>query len=180
MVKGFWWYVTMVHDGANDIIYVNGQQVNIKPALGKLNSTARPLCFGSNPIEGGQYFIGALDNVKIYNKALTAGEIARLYSTGTTGAEEPQGNELNSVVLGVSPNPATGILTVQHAFTGNQPLQVRVFDVAGRQMDELHYAKNEVPAGQFLLDVHHYPAGIYSLNFILGGKNLGSVKFNKH
>ncbi|MCK6690608.1 MAG: fibronectin type III domain-containing protein, partial [Thermoanaerobaculia bacterium] len=63
MVKGFWWYVTMVHDGASDIIYVNGEQVNIKPVPTKLNSTARPLCFGNNPIEGGQYFIGALDNV---------------------------------------------------------------------------------------------------------------------
>ncbi len=68
MVKSFWWYVTMVHDGASDIVYVNGQQTKIKPTLGELNSTARSLCFGSNPIEGGQYFIGALDNVKFTTK----------------------------------------------------------------------------------------------------------------
>ena len=34
MVKDFWWYVTMVHDGTNDIIYVNGQQTKIQTNSG--------------------------------------------------------------------------------------------------------------------------------------------------
>ena len=179
MVKTFWWYVTMVHDGTSDIIYVNGQQTNIKPTVGKLNTTARPLCFGSNPIEGGQYFIGALDNVKIYNKALTAGEINHLYNTGTTATKDLLPNGLKNLVLSVSPNPAMDVLTINHTFNGNQALLVRVFDAAGRQMDDLHFAKNEVPAGQFSLNVHNYPVGNYTLDFVLGGKNLGAVQFNK-
>ena len=179
MVKTFWWYVTMVHDGTNNIIYVNGQQVNSKPVNTKLNSTARKLCFGNNPIEGGQYFIGALDNVKIYNKALTAAEILKLFQTGTTDTKEQFGGSLSGVVLGMSPNPATDVLTVQHAFNGNQPLLVRVFDTAGRQLDDLRFAKNEVPAGQFSLNVHNYPVGNYILNFVLGGKSIGSVQFSK-
>jgi hypothetical protein len=179
MVKTFWWYVTMVHDGTSDIVYVNGEQAKIKPTLGKLNTTARPLCFASNPIEGGQYFLGALDNVKIYNKALTAGEIHQLFQTGSTGTEEQFANNLRGVVLDVSPNPTSDKLVVKHAFNGNQPLLVRVFDAAGRQAGDLHFAKNEIPAGQFSLDVHNYPTGIYTLNFVLGGKSLGSVQFNK-
>ncbi len=178
LVNHFWWFVTMVHDGTNDIIYVNGQPVNTKPVPTKLNSTARPLCFGSNPIEGGQYFIGALDNVKIYNKALTAAEIDQLYLTGSTATKE-QLNQLRGLVLNVSPNPTTDVLTVQHAFDGAQPLLVRVFDVAGRQIDDLRFGKNEVPAGQFSLNVHNYPIGNYTVNFVLDGKNLGSVQFNK-
>jgi hypothetical protein len=178
MVKNFWWYVTMVHDGVNNIIYVNGQQTNIKPVNTKLNSTSRPLCFGNNPIEGGQYFIGALDNVKIYNKALTAAEIAKLYNTGTTGTVE--GVELGRYVRAVAPNPATDFLHVQHTFNGNQPLLLRVFDLQGRQVGHLNYDKNETPAGQITLPVGSYPQGTYLLNFVLGGKNLGSVQFVKH
>ncbi|MEZ4932396.1 MAG: LamG-like jellyroll fold domain-containing protein [Saprospiraceae bacterium] len=60
MVIGFWWYVTMVHDGDNDLIYVNGIQANSKPASYILNTTARPLGFGNNPVDGGQYFQGGL------------------------------------------------------------------------------------------------------------------------
>ena len=179
MVKTFWWYVTMVHDGASDIVYVNGVQTKIKPTLGKLNTTARPLCFGSNPIEGGQYFIGALDNVKIYNKALTAGEIQQLFNKGTTATKDLLPNELKNLVLSVSPNPTVDILTIQHQFNSNQSLLVRVFDAAGRQVDDLHFAKNEVPIDQFSLNVHNYPVGNYTLDFVLGGKNLGAVQFNK-
>ena len=179
MVKHFWWYVTMVHDGTSDIIYVNGQQTNIKPVNTKLNTTSLPLGFGNNPVEGGQYFIGALDNVKLYNKALTAGEINQLYLTGTTATKDPLGGDLSGVVLGVSPNPATDVLNIKHAFNGTQPLQVRVFDLAGRQVDNLRFGKNEIPAGQFSLNVHNYPQGTYMVNFIFGGKNLGSVQFNK-
>ena len=178
MVKNFWWYVTMVHDGVNNIIYVNGQQANIKPVNTKLNSTSRPLCFGNNPIEGGQYFIGALDNVKIYNKALTAAEIAQLYNTGSTGTVE--GVELGRYVRAVAPNPATDFLHVQHTFNGNQPLLLRVFDLQGRQLGHLNYDKNEMPDGQITLPVGSYPKGTYLLNFVLGGKNLGSIQFVKH
>lgn len=179
MVKTFWWYVTMVHDGENDIVYVNGVQTKIKPTLGKLNTTARPLCFGSNPIEGGQYFIGALDNVKIYNKALTAGEIQQLYNSGTTAVKDLLPNGLKNLVLSVSPNPTVDVLTIKHAFNSTQPLLVRVFDAAGRQVDDLRFAKNEIPAGQFSFNVHNYAVGQYTLDFVLGGKNLGAVQFNK-
>jgi len=179
MVKTFWWYVTMVHDGTSDIIYVNGVQTNIKPTLGKLNSTARPLCFGSNPIEGRQYFIGALDNVKIYNKALTAGEIAKLYQTGVSGTDDLNSDKLRGLVLNVSPNPTSDVLAIQHAFDGNESLQLRVFDLQGRQVSDQRFPKNELPGGQILVDVKQCPTGTYFLNFVLGGKSIGSVKFNK-
>jgi chitodextrinase len=177
MVIGFWWYVTMVHDGTDDIIYVNGVEVNRKPALGKLNSTALPLGFGNNPIEGGQYFNGALDNVKIYNKALTAEEAAALFQNGTTGIGEV--NLVNAYIDQVFPSPATEQLTVRHSLPSNQPLLLRVFDTQGRQVDAFAYNQSDVASGQFSINVSNYPQGLYSLNFILGGKNLGSVKFNK-
>jgi Secretion system C-terminal sorting domain len=137
-----------------------------------------PLGFGNNPVEGGQYFIGALDNVKIYNKSLTAAEILQLFQTGTTASKDLS-NALQGLVLSVSPNPTTDVITIQHAFDGAQPLLVRVFDVAGRQVDDLRFAKNALPAGQFSLNVNNYQTGFYTINFVLDGKNLGSVQFNK-
>lgn len=179
LVKGFWWYVTMVHDGTSDIIYVNGEQTNIKPVDTKLNSTGRPLGMGNNPIEGGQFFHGALDELKIYNKALTAAEIAALYATGTTGTQDQPNAELMRMIQDVYPNPAADRLWVKHEFDGKQSLQLRVFDVQGRQVDDLRYGKNEVPNGLFSIPVQHYATGTYFLNFIVDGKNLGSVKFEK-
>ena len=179
LVANVWWYVTIVHDGTNDIIYINGLEVNRKPAPGTLNSTARPLVFGNNPIEGGQYFNGALDNVKLYNKALTAAEVTRLFTLGTTPLDEAASAELLKKVNSVSPNPVTDRLTVRHSFTAQESLDIRIFDLSGRQVDALKFAKNQIPAGQFSIDVNKYNPGTYLINFVRDGKSLGSMKFIK-
>ena len=179
LVPGFWWYVTMVHDGADDIIYVDGEEVNRKPATGTLNSTSRPFGIGNNPIEGMQYFNGALDEIKVYNKALTGEEVARLYSSGTTGLNDLLTSELRNYVDVAYPNPAIDRLYVEHNLPANQAVLLRVFDTAGRQVDGMQYDRNELPPGQFFLDVADYTPGTYFLNVVLGGKNLGVVKFYK-
>jgi chitodextrinase len=178
LVVGFWWYVTMVHDGVNDIIYLDGEEVNNLPAAGTLNSTNRPFGMGNNPIEGGQYFTGALDEVKIYNKALTAAEIATLYQSGTTtGTEDLEA--LKGLVDFVYPNPTSDQLLIEHSFNGSQALLLRVFDQSGRQVGAVNFDKNELASGQLKLDVGQYARGAYFLNFVFGGKNLGTVKFEK-
>jgi len=179
LTPGFWWYVTMVHDGTNDQIFVNGELVNSLPFATKLNSTGRPLIMCSDAVEGGRYFIGALDEVKIYNKALIAAEILKLYNDGTTGTKDDLTLELAKNVQGVYPNPATDLLWVKHSFDGKQPLLIRVTDVQGRQIADMRFNKNEIPNAQFPVNVSQYPAGSYFLNFVLDGRNIGSVKFDK-
>ncbi len=176
--KGFWWFVTMVHDGVNDIIYLDGQEANRKPVTGTLNSTNLPLGMGNNSIDGGQFFHGALDEVKIYNKALTADEILSLYNTGTTSIRTPE--TIGKYVRTVYPSPVREILYVDHTLDHSQPLLIRVMDASGRQVDAIRYQKNELPSDRFSVDVRSYPEGIYFLNFISGETNLGAVKFVKN
>ncbi|HJW31717.1 MAG TPA: LamG-like jellyroll fold domain-containing protein, partial [Saprospiraceae bacterium] len=177
LVIGFWWYVTMVHDGTDDIIYVDGQEVNRKPASGKLNSTARPFGMGNNPVDGGQYFHGALDEVKIYNKALTPEEVDKLYTTGTTGLSEP--NEIRKYVNVVYPNPTADEVLIQHSFGSSQNLLVRVLDLQGREVGSQRFDKTQMGSGQIKLNVADLAGGMYHLNFVFGGKNLGSIPFVK-
>ncbi len=177
---GIWWHVTMVHDGTNNIIYINGVETKRVPTTGKLNSTARPLYFGCNGVDGGQYFFGALDNVKIYNKAMTAAEINKLFKTGSTPVDEQASAALTASVKSISPNPAADVLTIKHVFTGNEAILVRVFDIAGRQIDAVSFAKNQIPANQFSINVSGYTQGVYFLNFVQDGKSLGALKFVKN
>ncbi len=177
MVKGIWWHVTMVHDGAKNIIYVNGQQVASKPVPTKLNSTNKPLCFGSNNVDGGQYFPGALDNVKIYNKALTAAEILKLFNAGTTGLTDFALTEYGNVRL--SPNPVSNVLTIEHGFPANANIKIRILDNVGRQYDGYSPSSLELSTGRLTVDTDRYSSGLYYVNFIVDGKNIGSVKFSK-
>jgi hypothetical protein len=177
MVKGFWWFVTMVHDGEKNIVYVNGEAVNSKPVPTKLNSTSRPLCFGSNPIEGGQYFQGALDNVKIYNKALTPAEIAKLFNSGTTGIKDFALAEYGDVKL--SPNPVSNVLNISHTFNAKNDVKIRILDNMGRQMDGFAISVSDLRSGQISVDTQTLTSGLYFVNFIVDGQNIGSVKFSK-
>jgi hypothetical protein len=79
-----WTHVAMVHDGSKDIIYINGVKVNEKNVSGDLDPTQYPFGIGWNPIDGGGYFDGVLDDVALYNYALSAGDIAALYTTQST------------------------------------------------------------------------------------------------
>ena len=76
-----WTHVAMVHDGVKDIIYINGAPANEKNAAGALDKTKHPLGIGYDPIDNGGFFDGSLDDVKLFNRALSAGEIAALYAT---------------------------------------------------------------------------------------------------
>lgn len=178
LVKDFWWYITMVHDGTDDIIYLDGNEVNRKPALGTLNSTARDLGMGSNPVDGGQYFNGALDDLKIYNRALTGDEVKKLFTSGTTGLKELI-SKIGSLVEVVYPNPTSDMLTVHHQLSGDKALLLRVFDVTGKQIDAMQVSPTQLINKEIRLDVSNYVAGLYSLNFILAGENMGSVPFLK-
>jgi len=180
LLVGIWWFLTMVHDGVNDIIYLNGDKVAEFPAAGTLNTTGRPLGMGSNATTGGQYFTGALDELKIYNLALTPEEVATLFANGgITAVNETIKGEVVRVVQSVYPNPVSDQLIIKHTLNNHQPLLLRVLDVQGREMDAIQYNKNELPPDQFSINVSQYSPGTYFLNFISGGKNLGSVKFSK-
>ena len=180
LLVGTWWYVTMVHDGTNNLIYINGQLVNSVAAPGTLNATAKTLGMGNNPVEGGQYFKGALDELKIYNKALIAKEVSNLYDKSTTPTDDLVADFASAYIKVVYPNPSVSELTIEHRFTTPQPLLVRVFDMSGRQVDQQNFQIDGTPnGGSLTMPVGKIAPGTYLLNFVLGGKNLGSVKFVK-
>lgn len=69
-----WTHVAMTYDGTRLVLYVNGLQVATNPAGGTIQSTASPLWIGGNTPYG-EFFRGVLDDVRVYNRALTPTEI---------------------------------------------------------------------------------------------------------
>lgn len=73
-IKG-WVHLAATFDGLSQNLFINGVEVNASPAQ---KATIQPsnevLRFGGNSIWG-DYFRGVIDEVRIYNRALTGGEI---------------------------------------------------------------------------------------------------------
>jgi hypothetical protein len=71
---GQWTHLAATYDGATLRMYVNGVQVGSRAQTGNMVVSTRALRFGGNGVWG-EYFNGLIDDVRIYNRALTATEI---------------------------------------------------------------------------------------------------------
>ena len=69
-----WTHLAATYDGSALRLYVNGALVTTFAVSGSLATTTNPLRIGGNTIWG-EYFNGLIDDVRIYNRALTAAEI---------------------------------------------------------------------------------------------------------
>jgi hypothetical protein len=74
LVPGVWTHVALTYDGAVLKIYVDGSVHATEPASGSVVTSANPLTIGGDPIFG-QFFQGAIDEVRIYNRALSEAQI---------------------------------------------------------------------------------------------------------
>ena len=81
---GNWQMATVVQDGTTSKTFINGILSNEILINGNLNQSGELLRFGGNPVFGGQYYNGFLDDISIYNRALTPTEITQLYTDPST------------------------------------------------------------------------------------------------
>ena len=69
-----WAHLAVTYDGNAVLLYVNGSQVASTPKTGSITTSTNPLTIGSDSFYG-QYFQGLIDEVRVYNVALTAAQI---------------------------------------------------------------------------------------------------------
>jgi hypothetical protein len=70
-----WSHLALTYDGATLRLYVNGQLVQSRSQTGSLPSTSGVLSIGNNSIWPDEAFFGRIDEIRIYNRALTQQEI---------------------------------------------------------------------------------------------------------
>ncbi|MCI0334617.1 MAG: LamG domain-containing protein [Planctomycetes bacterium] len=130
MANGVWSFAALTYDGATMVTYFNGQQVDSAAFAGTLSTDSSvAVALGNLPSgAGNRAFSGALDEVAVFDKPLTAAEIYDLYIAGGAGLlghwklvetsgtnaddSSPQANDgtyNNGVVLGsAGPYPGVG------------------------------------------------------------------------
>jgi len=72
---GVWTHLAATYDKSTLRLYVNGTQVASTAVSGTLVNSTRALKIGGNTIWG-EYFAGLIDEVRVYERALTPAEIA--------------------------------------------------------------------------------------------------------
>ena len=89
-----WTFLAETYNGASIGLWVNGVEVSTLAQTGNILTSTDPLTIGGDSIFG-QYFSGLIDNVRIYNTALTQAQIQTDMTTAVTGRCSG-GNERNA------------------------------------------------------------------------------------
>ena len=80
-----WTHVAATYNGTTIRLYVNGVQVGTTAFTGVIGTSTGALRIGGNSLWG-EFFQGQIDEVRIYNRALTAAELLTDMNTPVSGA----------------------------------------------------------------------------------------------
>ena len=70
-----WTHLAVTYDGSVQRLYVNGVLAGSHAQTGSMAVGNQPLRIGGNASFAGEFFAGLIDEVKVYNRALSAAEI---------------------------------------------------------------------------------------------------------
>jgi len=82
LLKGQWYHLLGVYNGSTSKLYLNGNLVASKSLSGNINESDEELLIGRYKYSGEYYFNGTIDEVHIYNRALSEEEIKAEYVLG--------------------------------------------------------------------------------------------------
>jgi PKD repeat protein len=108
-----WTHLAGTYDGATLRLFVNGVLVSSRGVSGSLTTSSGVLRIGGNSVWG-DYFAGRIDDVRIYNRALTAAEIQGAMNTPVRPPNQPP-----AAAAQASPLSGPAPLTVTFNGTGS-------------------------------------------------------------
>ena len=84
IVLNTWYHVAITYDGASVKLYVNGNLDCSAAITGPIPVSTHPLWIGGD-LEDPYNTTGLVDEVSLYNRALTAAEVQSIYNSGSAG-----------------------------------------------------------------------------------------------
>lgn len=81
-VTNRWYFVTVVYDGSTIKMYVDGALDAQVSCTGTVTANGFAVNIGENSDQTGRYWNGDIDDVRLYNRALSADEVLKLYKAG--------------------------------------------------------------------------------------------------
>jgi hypothetical protein len=181
-----WYFITVTYDRQNVKFYVNGLLNNTVPLATITPTTSHPVRIGVSTSLGAGFFNGKLDDIGIWNRALTPQEINNLYngnlcyqyitvtdtlliSTNITG--------FNPITyqntIKIWPNPTNDHITIDNGNIANvSGYQIKITNSLSQQVFQ-----SNITQQQFYVDLSTWTGnGIYFVHIIDGQGNTIDIR----
>ena len=164
--KNDYHFVVLVYDyqGSNNNIaklYIDGVLDGVATNLINIPLSTADTYIGWGPslVENERHFDGDIDDIGLFNRALTVSEIDTIFNEVPTGI-----NNYNTVRLGmVYPNPTTGFVNIQMNLIGEK--QITIINSIG---EVIAHEVND--SNKMTFDISQYPSGLYFVMINTNGK----------
>lgn len=151
------YFLTATYDGRFLMMYINGQLQSFSVMGGTINKSTYDLEIAQQlPDDPAYNFGGVIDEVKIYDYALSPDTILQIYdqSTTATGALSFSDSKLE-----IYPNPVIEKLFVKVEKAKSRSFDLHILDQFGR----VCFSEKDIQVFSREIDLHEYPQGIYYL-----------------
>lgn len=144
---GTWTHLAATFDGSNLRLYKNGILATSQPVNATIPASTGALRIGGNSIWSSEHFNGKIDDVRIYNRALGAAEVAKDMNTPANGEAVPVPVTLSGLV--VTPSTLVGgtAASASVTLTGAAPTGGATVALASDSTSVVVPATLTVPAG---------------------------------
>jgi len=156
--------VTVLYDGSDFEIYLNGALDASSNWGGFILPTTIDLSIAQHlPGNSNYSFKGVLDDIRIYNRALTPEEIQELYQGPTGIGDEFNGEySLSGYRLEQNfPNPFNPLTTIRFSLQNSTKVTLKIYDVMGREVETILKAKMSSGNHEVLWNATNVASGIY-------------------
>jgi hypothetical protein len=141
-----WRFVAVTWDGDSVKLYIDGNSVASDSFKVTPRSNTSPFELGRDAPGAVELLNGSLDDVRLYNRALTATDIATLFAD-VTSVEQPQVVPATFELSQNFPNPFNPSTVIRYEIATSSRVVLRVLNLLGQEVRTL--VNEQRPAGAF-------------------------------
>lgn len=164
------YHVGATYDGELMALYINGELHSYRPMSGPIRPSPVGLMIGQMLPDNQEYnFRGVIDEVKIYDHALTPWQMKEVYQEILVGTRLLPEQRSAGNFLALSPNPVGDELFIHCPATPEKQAILLIYNSSGQLMLEKEVELLPgYPDGRAAIDVNRLPAGMYFLKLKAG------------
>ncbi|MBN2280306.1 MAG: T9SS type A sorting domain-containing protein [Candidatus Marinimicrobia bacterium] len=167
-----WYHVVGLYDGENFEIYLNGAISNHTSFSGKILTTNIDLMIGQVLPNSKEYnFKGIIDDVRIYNYALSVEDIEALYRVANAIHTDNQNIPENFALMQNYPNPFNPVTTIGYQIPTAGNVRIEIFDLSGKLVETLVSDIKQAGDYSVIWNAQNVSSGIYLYRMQVGNYN---------